>query len=197
MTQAPAYLNEVAPQPASADKLDRLREKVREARDAKAEAAELEERRKAANNRYNELVHRELPELFAEARLGSVGLPAEGNHPAYNVVCRSYYKAVISAEWEPERRAKAFDFLRDREAGDLIKNVVAVPFGRGDEAAADELCSWLGERQISYERGSEVNWQTLTAWLKEQVDKYHVDFSKDDLEKIGAQVGQVVELKKS
>lgn len=195
MTQAPTYLDEIAPQPASQDKLDRLRDKAREARDLKQLAADLEERRKAANNKLNDLLHRELPQLFAEAMVDSVGVRAEGNHPAYNAVCRPYYKAAISAEWEPERRAAGFEFLREHEAGDLIKNVVVVSFGRGEEWKAADLCAWLRQSAMSYERSMDVSWNTLTAWLKEQIGKYHADFSQEELEKIGAKVGAVVELK--
>lgn len=196
---APAYLDEIlaAEPPEYSDRLDVLREQLRLARDKQQLVADLTERTKREQAELTELLHHRLPDMMRELGMRTHELPAEGNNPEYSVKCKPYYKAGISAEWDPIKREEGFAVLRAREAGDLIKNTVTVTFGRGDEKRADQVCTWLRSVGISYDRGSGVVWNTLTAWVKEQVLRLGVEkaFTDEELRKIGATVGYVVEVK--
>jgi hypothetical protein len=196
---APAYLAEAvaAEPPQHNDRLDALRDLLRQARDKQLLAAELTERAKRTTAEVQDLTMHQLPAMMLELGMRTHELPAEGNHPEYTVRCKPYYKAVISSEWSPTKQAEGFDVLRARDAGDLIKNTVTVSFGRGQEAKADELCRHVAETGMTFERGRAVQWNTLTAWVKEQVLRLGVEkaFTDEELRKIGAYVGSVVEVK--
>jgi hypothetical protein len=194
MTPSPALaaaMRAAAPTQAP-DKLDALRAAARELRDKEREIADLDERLKAAKAEANEMRHKRLVDLMQEAGVDRVGLPAEGNQPAADAVLSPYYHAVIAADWEPDRRQVAFSWLESAGHGDLIKTVLTVAFGRDERARAKEIQQYLELMSIPYTAQLDVPWNTLTAFVREQVEKYH---SVPPLETIGATVGQVVKLK--
>lgn len=133
-----------------------------------------------------------------------------------------YYKANISAEWEPEKRAEGFAYLDDLGEGDMIKTDLILTFNREDRPLAVLFAAMLREadlmdvlRMLFSDAGIEpdalppavagrneplsaavttkeqVPWNTLTKWLKEEVEKGRTP----DLDKIGGEVGRIVKLK--
>lgn len=181
--------------PASSDKLDHLREVAREVRDRRAEVADLQARIDEHNKRINFLVTKELVELFTQAQVPELVLAAEGNWPAFRFVKVPYYKAVISSEWPEERQAAAFAEL-DKFGGEaLVRTQVTVdiPRGKGQRQKARALIAWLEKNRFNHSQKLSVPWNTLTAWLREQYQKFPNE-PKPDLEVIGAYVGEVVRL---
>jgi hypothetical protein len=134
-----------------------------------------------------------LVEVFTAAGATSIELAAEGNLPAFTARLKPYYKANISAEWDDERRERGFKWLTDNEAGDLIKRAFTIEFGRTEGAEAERLRAVLEQLELSYNEKLAVNHQTLTAWFKERVEKRLP--LPEQLEVIGAQRGQIVEVK--
>ena len=161
-----------------------LRDKMREAQD-------LRERLSALNAEINDIQHAQLVDLMQEAGTDHLGLPAQGNLPACDAKMRPYYHANIAADWEPERRQAAHDWLEREGHGDILKATVKVNFGRRDLPAARELEATLKEMGLQPDVQVDVPWSTLTAWLKEQVEKYH---RTPPLDLIGAKVGSVVKI---
>jgi hypothetical protein len=174
------------------DKLDALRDMARQLRDKEAEIGNLDERLKDAKAQALEIRTKKLVDLMAEVGVDKVGLPAEGNYPACDAELKPYYHAVISADWEPERRQAAFAWLDSAGHGDLIKTAITILIGRDERDRAKEVEAWLASRQIDHTTQLDVPWNTLTAFVKEQVEKYH---STPPLETLGATVGQIVKLK--
>jgi hypothetical protein len=180
------------PKVATADQLAAIRDKMREARDLKVVINNLEEQIKEKKLDQNTIEHETLPEMFTKAGIDNLGLPAEGNLPAYDAKLKPYYHANIAAEWPPEKRQEAFDYLIKNKHGDLIKTAVTILLGRGDHALLVKIKKLLKPLKLDVTVDLSVPWNTLTAFVKEQIEDKKVILKLDLL---GAQVGQVVSLK--
>jgi hypothetical protein len=184
-----------SPPAEAGDRLDKLREKVARVRELRLLAADLTEQLTAANREIQELTFKELPDVFAEAQMLAFTLEASGNLPAYEAEVKPYYKANIAADWPPDQRDSAFKLLADLGADGLIRTVITVELGRGEAAVARRVMAGLDKAGVSYTSALSVPWNTLTAWLREQVTKRGREFSAGQLEAIGARVGTVVDVK--
>ena len=180
---------------ANADKLNTVRDCARKMRDTQLEIADLEEKLSQANKRLQHLRFTELPDLFAEAGVTSVGLEAEGNMPAYEVQVRPYYYANIRADWPEEKREEAFQLLSDLGHESVIATEVAVRFDRGDYKKAMDLIGKLsGDLGLHPSLRQSVPWNTLTALLKSEFEAGRG--GAIPLDKLGATVGREARLKK-
>jgi hypothetical protein len=180
-------------QPAqSADKLEAARDLVRAAREGEREVTDLEERLSALKARNHKRLFEEIPELFDELGIPRLDLDATGNIPAVSCEVRPYYHANIAANWPPHRRAAAFQSLVAEGAGDLVKVELIARFGRGRQEEVDRARMVLDTAGVEYDQRMVVDWNTLTAWLREQVEKKH---RMPSLEPIGAVVGRQARIK--
>ena len=147
-----------------------------------------------------ELTMKELPDYLKSIHQDKIGLPEF----EVDLVLENYYHANIKADWPPEKREEAFKYLEEIGSGDLIKTEVVFLFGRKDlkkvrwlQAFIETLKHYLtqvgGEPADIPEPtvGMAVPWNTLTAWVKEQLE----GGLAVDLDKVGATVGQVVKIK--
>jgi hypothetical protein len=175
------------------DKLDALRAECERLRDDVMEIEDLTTRLETATARRQKRVAETIPGLMDEARVPSITLAAAGNLPSVTVSVRPYYRANIAADWEPEKRKVAFDWLDANGCGDLIKTSVSARFAREDRARALEVVAMLREAGVSdVEVDQAVAWATLTSWLK----KRHEDsLPLPPLDVIGGTVGRVAEIK--
>ncbi len=177
---------------ASTDKLDAIRDMARLLRDKEREVGDLNERLTEAKAAVLDLKHKKLVDLMHEAGVDKVGLPAEGNQPPYDATLSPYYHANIAANWEPTKRQAAFNWLEGEGHGDLVKTVITITLGRDQRDAAREIQAELEHRGFSVSAQLDVPWNTLTAFVREQVEKHG---TVPPLETLGATVGQVVKLK--
>jgi hypothetical protein len=185
---APAFIERAEP---SADVLEKIRQKLREARDAERRMSDMSESLKEQTKLLQGLRHETLPDLFIDAGIDNLGIPAEGNLPGYDFELKPFYRANIAADWPQERRKQAFDFLEQRGDGDLIKTTIVVLIPRDQRAKAKKVESALKKLKVNYEIDLSVPWGTLTAWIKEQIEKHDATLP---LETLGAQVGTVVKM---
>lgn len=174
------------------DKLAAIREAARSARDLDKRIADLTEMLELTRGARRDVVARVLPELMMEAGVKTLGLEAEGNLPAYDFTLRNYARANVAASWEPERRAAGFEALERAGAGDLIKTVLTVEFGRGEVELARDVQAQLSEEGRESRLSMDVPHQTLSAWLREAIARGQ---ELPPLELIGGEVGQIVEMK--
>ena len=184
------------PAAAPVDKLDRLRTAVRAKRDLDLEITQIEERLSNQKQQRHKLEHETLPELFMQARVTALSIPAEGNLPPYKAKLQDYYKAVISADWPEERQQTAFNLLDKLGLGDLIKTIVEIRFGRDERAATQKLLTAIRKlvRQDQINTRQGVQWQTLTAAIRAHYEGGD-QLSDSELETLGATVGYNVTLK--
>lgn len=174
--------------------LERIYAEVAAQRDDQKELVDLEARRKETQARIDKRRFDTLPALLMAAGTDQVGLPATGNLPAYDAKLKPYYRANIAAEWPGEKREAAFDLLEHKGGGDIIKCVVSVEFNREEIEQAHTLMEQLENHNYRPVLRRAVQWNTLTAWFKEQVEA-RVAFTGDEIEALGAARGHQVELK--
>jgi hypothetical protein len=176
------------------DQLDVLRDGVRELRDKEREIADLEERLKQLRTECSEIRHRTLPELFRQAQVDKIGLPAEGNRPAVDAKLRNEYKAAVPASWPTEKRLDAFKVLDELNLGNIVKITYTIVFEAGQRSQADEFGTLLTMRNYAFNAARAVHHATLSAALKEICEAGEVP-SLPQLEAIGGFIGTSVDLK--
>lgn len=167
--------------------MDRLRAGAAAMRDAQAAVDDAEAWLVATKARFNTLATKELPDLFAEAGTDHIGLPADGNHQACDVKLHNYYHAVIPKS-DPET---AFNWLSENDHVDIVKSTFTVRLGRGDDFTASVLRDVFNRNRIDFEEKREVPWQTLTAFVREQIEDFGAVLPLDVL---GATVGTVAQI---
>jgi hypothetical protein len=178
----------------TATNLQVLEDSVRVLRDKEREITDLEDRLKELKAEVRTIKSQTLPELFYEARVDRIGLPAEGNRPAVDARLRKEYKASIPESWPDTKRQTAFATLDELDMSDLQKITFTVIFEAGNRAAAEAFRDQLQEQNIDFSVKRAVHHATLSAALKERCEAGHVP-SLPQLEAIGGFIGTSVDLK--
>jgi len=183
------------------DKLDKVRDAVRRCRDIQAEIRDMEELLKERKKVLLKITQRDLVDVFDDANITDIGVPREGNQPAFRAVLKPFYHANIAADWPDDRRGAAFGWLDENGHGDIIKDTIVVEFPRGSRERQRLLADWLDKNKMSYSQTLAVPWNTLTSLIKTLTEKMRVAQADGEevtplpLETLGATVGRVVEVK--
>jgi len=190
--------------PPSPDKVDRLRDAARRARDLELEIKQMEDDLANSKRELLAMRHEELPDLMSQAGTTLWAIVAEGNLPAFVAKSAPYYKANIAAEWDAERRQRAFDWIAARDPDtkgpgprggdnpDIIKTVITIELGRGERELAQKVEAGLRKQGIPFSTRLDVPWNTLTAFVRELVEARKV---MPPLDLLGATVGRIVTIK--
>lgn len=187
-TAAPSFIRKAAP---SENSLEKIRDKLREARDVTRKINDTEESLKLLKKDLHSLRHETLPDMFNEVGIDQLGLPPEGNMPGYDCNLGPYYHANIAADWPQDKRTEAFAYIEKRGDGDLIKTEITILIPRDERKKAKKVESALKKMKVNYTVDLSIPWATLTAYVKEQIEKHDAILPLDTL---GAQVGSVVKL---
>lgn len=123
----------------------------------------LEEALKAAQGRLKFVSEEQIPNLMTELNISEFKL-ADGT----KIEIKKFYSGSL-AQSNPKRN-EAFAWLKANGHDDIIKNEVAVVFGRGEENKCDRLVAELAERGYDPTNEKTVHGSTLKAFLKEQVE---------------------------
>lgn len=128
-------------------------------RSVKAAELELDDLKK----KLERVEQHDLPEAMDE-----VGLSEFKLRDGTKITISSFYNASIPLE----RRDEAFTWLDNHEHGGIIKTDVNLNFGRGELEVAKEFMAWLNEQrpELDPELTQGVHWQTLRAFVREQVE---------------------------
>ena len=151
----------------SEDKVELVRAEITRLRDLELEKENLQSRISEINDAVKTLTFNTLVDMFDEAKISQLGLPAEGNMPAYNVAIGEHYKANIPDETKEE----AFDYLRKVGSEDLIKSIFTIKFGLREAKQAERFRRSLDKAGIEFSLTEGVPWNTLTAWFKSEHKK--------------------------
>lgn len=189
MTDAPSFIQPVA---ASADRLEKVREKLSDYRAKKLELTDLEERLDRLKAELNALETKIIPDAFDEVGITSLSLSGEGNTPPATIELKPFYSANIAASWPPVQRAEGFDYLQSIGHGDLIKADVVVTFAKERHNDALDFAARARDAGLQVALKENVHPQTLTAWLRDQVENRNF---LPQLDKIGGTVGRVARIK--
>ena len=103
-----------------------------------------------------------IPNLMQEA-----GVSMIKTEDGKTVKVSQFYAARI-----PEsKRDEAFDWLRENDAGDMIKNIVSLNFGKSEDAVATALVEELVERKLNVAQKMKVEPMTLKSYVKTEIEK--------------------------
>ena len=152
------------------DKLDKLRSDdldgvsrlAQEAAELEQEIASVEQKLKDKKKALNKITDEQLPEALEEMNLQKFTL-TDGSEISV--------KPIYAASIPKDRRDEAFQWLRDHEFGDLVKNNVTVTFGRGEDDTAKDFIGLCGEQGFVPSQIEKVEPMTLKAWLRERVEE--------------------------
>ncbi len=123
---------------------------------------ELESALRAAKAKLLELTDRDLPDIMAEIGITDFTL-SDGS--------KLEIKQTYGARIPVEHRDEAFAWLKEHGHDDIIKNVVSVPFGRGEDSNANDLMELVQENGYLPDQKKEVHPGTLKAFVKAELEK--------------------------
>jgi hypothetical protein len=189
--KAPDFVKSEDAPSASPDKLAELRSLVVRARDLTLERKQIDESSKVCGRELRDLFFTKMPTFMDEIGVAALAIEGEGNYPGVEAKVSAFYKANIAADWPDEKREAAFKWLDKHGHGDLIKTQVVVLLPRGEHAQAKKVEAALKKIGVDYSISQAVPHTTLSAWLKEQVEKFG---TIPPLETIGGTIGRVVRL---
>lgn len=122
----------------------------------------IEEDLAGANEIYRKIEEKLLPE-----QLMSLGLQELRLDNGVLVQLKDF----VSASLDKDQLQAAVDWLRGHGLGDLIKNVVSVAFGKGEDDKANMLLHMLSELELPVENKKNVHPQSLNAAIKEHLSQ--------------------------
>lgn len=175
------------------DKLLALRIVLRRRRDLGRALEDLENRASDLRKQKHDLDTRLLPDMFMQAGVDHLGIPAEGNEPAMDAVMHDFYRANIPMEWPPDKKEAAFAKLSALGLDGIIKRVVETAFTPGDKKWK-KLIAMLEKAGFSFSVRDGVHWKTLTAAIQELCEEGKRP-SAADLDTLNAFVGKIVTIK--
>ena len=130
--------------------------------DLEKQLKELEVTISTMKKEFREISEQKLPDAMRECNLSEIKL-ANGT----KISVQQFYSARIGKE----QQEIAFDWLKKNGHEDIIKNVVSVQFGRGEDEKADDLLNSLQSRGLSPATKRWVEPMTLKAFVREQIQK--------------------------
>lgn len=160
-----ALMEEDALKPPPADKVEAVRLKMARVREIELERADLAEKSAKLGTELFEIKTKELVELFDSAKIEKLGIPADGNMPAYEMIVAWHYKANLK---ESDDYPKAIAWIKKTDP-DLLKTTYEVHFGMNEDKKRKAFDAFLKKNKIEHTEEFGVPWNTLTAWLKERL----------------------------
>ena len=142
-------------------KLDGVSRLATEAANLEREISDAEQLLKGKKQALHKITDEQLPEALEEMGLQKFTL-TDGAEISV--------KPIYAASIPVDRREEAFQWLRDHEFGDLVKNNVTVTFGRGEDETAKEFVGLCGSQGFVPSQLEKVEPMTLKAWLRERVE---------------------------
>src|SRR6266511_1032943 len=181
MAAADAAVEEKIPE----DMLDRIRHFGQKQRALVKAIADLENTLTMTKEQLRRVMEQDLPEAMDDVRMTKFVLD-DGT----TITVKPFYAASIPED----RKEEAFDWLKEHDFDGMIKADVKVSFGKGEFEIAKSFVEFIrgfNEKAIDPEYKENVHWQTLRAWVKEQIEGGH----PLPLDMFGVFVGRKAELK--
>jgi|TARA_A100001037_G_scaffold209985_1_gene188181 phage terminase small subunit len=141
--------------------VDTLASYCRELQTYEEEIAELEEQIKKKREKADKISSEIIPNMLAEQGISSLKL-ADGS----SVDVRKSYNCTI----KKDEMESAYNWLRENQLGDIIKNEVSVQFGKGEDNKAEQLLDLAAREGYEPSQRSKVEPMTLKALYRERVE---------------------------
>jgi hypothetical protein len=155
----------IAAEPKQQVDLTALRKKAIELRDSYLAKAELEEKVKQIQSRITNIERKELTDMFAEAKVSSVTVEADGNHPGFVAERGTVYTAKIP----DDKRMEAFQWFETQGHGDLVKSTINIVFGMQEHERRLEVMKILSDNGVEFWADESVHHMTLKAFVKREM----------------------------
>ena len=139
------------------DKVIKLKELEDEIANAEQSVSNLKEQAKV-------LSQFEIPAMMEEMHITKLKLK-DGE----SVEIKKFYSAAI----QPEHQEQAFQWLRDNDLGDIIKNDITVTFGRGEDNKASVYADLAKGQGYEPVQKIGVHAMTLKAVVRERLEAGH------------------------
>ena len=139
--------------------LKALAQKCNKLEDLQTEINQQEQNIKSLKEKQRKLSEEEIPTFLQEKGLTSIRL----NNGTEVSVSEDIKPGVLVAN-----RSFCYQWLRDNGFGDLIKNIVSVNFGMGEDKDALQLKKQIEELGLVCAEKEDVHYQTLKAFVGEQ-----------------------------
>jgi len=152
-------------------------------RDKEVQIDSLETSLKESKKALQKLTDEEMPAMLAEIGISSFSLD-DGS----TVEVKQTYGASILVQ----NRPTAFEWLRDHQYDDIIKNTVLCQFGRGEDDQASAFSAFAETQGFIPQQKTEIHPQTLRAFVKERCEAGE----EFPMELFGAWVGQRAVIKR-
>jgi hypothetical protein len=177
--------------PPSEDKLDKCRAMMADWRDKQNQIEQYQAWIKELSAEIQQIRDKKLVDLFDEAGIEKLGIPASGNLPPLEIEIDEYFHANIPQEnMEP---AAAWMIKTGNE--DLIKTEFKIAFGLGEKKDAIKFEKLLIKAGEAYDKKQGVPWNTLTAFIKGEF-KAGRPLTKKVMGMLGATSGRVATIVK-
>jgi hypothetical protein len=163
-------LDAIAAEPEEVVDLTTIRRKAVELRDTYLKKTDLENQLKEVQGRITGIERKDLPDMFAKAKISSVSVEADGNHPAF-VASRD---TVYAAKIPEEKRMEAFQWFESQGHGDLVKSVIQIVFGMQEHTERLKVMKLLSDHSIEYWNNESIHHQTLKAFVKREIQAGHI-----------------------
>ena len=125
------------------------------------EIEQLEEQLKYKKEKKEKISSEIIPNILAEQGLSSLKL-ADGS----SIDVRKKYRCTI----KKDEMESAYNWLRENGLADIIKNEVAVQFGKGEDNKAEQLLTLAEQEGYEPTQKQKVEPMTLKALFRERVE---------------------------
>ena len=155
---------------------------AKRAKELEKEIEDIETILKERKDQQRKLMEESIPAMLQELGMSKFTM-LDGSE----IIVKPFYSASIPEE----KRAQAYEWLREHGYDDIIKNTVSVRFGRNEDRLCETLLNQLREQNYPVEQAQKIEPQTLKAWVREQVERG----SELPNELFGVYVGQRASIK--
>lgn len=123
--------------------------------------SQLEERVSHAKREFNRLSDEDLPQLMIE--LGVLKIVLETGETIE-------VKPTYGAHIKTANKTEAFQWLRENDMDDIIKNTISLAFGRGEDEKARAFIDVATAAGHFPDQKTDIHPQTLKAWVRERIE---------------------------
>jgi hypothetical protein len=155
---------------------------AKRAKELEKEIEDIETILKERKDQQRKLMEESIPAMLQELGMSKFTM-TDGSE----IIVKPFYSASIPED----KRAQAYEWLREHGYDDIIKNTVSVRFGRNEDRLCETLLNQLREQNYPVEQAQKIEPQTLKAWVREQVERG----SELPNELFGVYVGQRASIK--
>ena len=143
------------------DNIDKLANKIKEMQTIQKDIEQNEEYLKQRKKDLEQISGEAIPTMLTEMGLSYLKL-ADGS----SVEVKTNYSATITQA----NKEKAFNWLRENDLGDIIKNELTVSFGRNEDNKAADYAVLAQERGFQPTQKLKVEPMTLKALVRERIE---------------------------